>query len=200
LGVPPPMLPIVMEVNPVWLPGESKLSVSGELQRTAGGYEKVAAVVTYLLSWRRFSLTRWAGVTSSCQRLIRSLMIGLDYLCKMVFKDGNTYNLHGFKRVGYEVRRFAAVGSLGMWAIERFALELLEDDRLLLRASDLMNKLEKDTFSTNLISADVWSFVAEVVDRSGFDGCALRDVSLHSLVVGLGYLHMHTFGLLDANP
>jgi hypothetical protein len=200
LGVPPPMLPIVMEVNPVWLPGESKLSVSGELQRTAGGYEKVAAVVTYLLSWRRFSLTRWAGVTSSCQRLIRSLMIGLDYLCKMVFKDGNTYNLHGFKRVGYEVRRFAAVGSLGMWAIERFALELLEDDRLLLRASDLMNKLEKDTFSTNLISADVWSFVAEVVDRSGFDGCALRDMSLHSLVVGLGYLHMHTFGLLDAYP
>ena len=198
LGVSESLLPAVMEVNPVWLPGESKLSVSSE--QTAAGHEKVAAVVTYFMSWRRFSLTRWAGVTVSCQRLIRSLLIGLNDLCKMVFKDGNAYNLHGFKRVGNEARQFTAVGSLGVWAIERFALELLEDDRLLLRASSLRSKLERDACDTKMIPAGVWAAVAEVVDRPSIDCIALRDLSLHCLFVGLGYMHMHIFAHVGKYP
>jgi len=201
LGVPDDRLAIVLAVNPVWRPGAQTLSVSVELAHSNDRFEKVAAVIVFFLSWRRFSVTRWGGVTSACQRLIRSYLIGLDYLCMMVFNGGGSaYHLHGFKRIGPEVRTLAAVGSLGMWPLDRFALELLEDDRLLLRAKTLMPRLEQDATKTTLISSATWEAVAECIAQPCFGAHDLRDTTIHCMFTGLGYIHMHALRLLAEYP
>ena len=200
LGVPDAMVPIVMEVDPVWMADKSMLRVSRKLAGTANGLEKVRSVMTYFMSWRRFSLTRWGGVVSSCRRLVCSLLIGVDYLCKQVFRDGNSYHLHGYKRINSDVRRLAVIGSIGMQALERFALELLEDDRLLLRASELSNKLKRDAAMTQAVPAHVWQPLAECIGEPGFSSHHLRDRTLRCMLTAMGYVHMHVFRQLQEHP
>ena len=165
------------------------------------GRELIASLLSYYLSFRRFSLTRWAGVTVSCGKLLRSLLVGLDCIAQIVFQLGNAEKLHGFKRVTIDVRVFCAVGTISSQPCERLALELLEDDRLLLRAPTLADAVNKDATSVAEIHRDTWVALACCGQKSHpIDVDRLASLATQCVFTSLGYLHMHMWRHLREYP
>jgi hypothetical protein len=146
LGVPTPLIDWVLRVDPRWDPVSQLLRVSSELDGLLDGVQLVENVLTYFLRWRNFSDTRWAGVGPSARHLICSLAVGLEPLIKLVDANGkgnDRYYLSAAKtRMLPAVKKLAAIGALSSYPIESMSLELLEDDRWLLKAESLWSEAE----------------------------------------------------------
>ena len=75
-------------MDPRWDRVAQKLWVCSAVQDSHEGVDLVHNVVLFMLRWRDFSNTRWAGVGPSTRRIILSLAVGLEAMVQEVDRDG----------------------------------------------------------------------------------------------------------------
>ncbi len=99
---------------------------------------------------------------------MRSLAIGLDAIVKLVREDDamSMYDLNGFNRCDFEVRRYVGIASFSVRPAESLQLELLEDDRLLTRFDDIWRAFEEEVEYVVGLPSSVWKHVASIL---GYD-------------------------------
>jgi hypothetical protein len=141
LGVEADMLQEIAEVNPWWVQGQ--LHVNANLQRRTNMMEKVSAVVLYMFRWRKFVDTRFCAIGPSMRAVLCSLCVGLQQLVQMTRADAHStdYHLHGFARLCLSLKVYMVIASVASWVPDGLLFEVLEDERLVLRAAELQSVL-----------------------------------------------------------
>jgi hypothetical protein len=108
LGIPAVLIEWVLRVDPRWDRVAQKLWVCSAVQDSHEGVDLVHSVLLFMMRWRDFSNTRWAGVGPSTRRIILSLAVGLEAMVQEVERDGKAndrYYLSAAKtRLGSETK------------------------------------------------------------------------------------------------
>ena len=89
--------------------------------------------------------------------MIASHLVGVSSMAGILFRDThvNTEKLWGCKRYcSNEVLEWCAINCLACWPLERFSLQLLEDDRLFLHAPGHVSSFNVNIFCPSLIRPD----------------------------------------------
>jgi hypothetical protein len=207
LGVTKPdMLAAIMEVNPWWNSSQQILSVAGQLQLDPDGVTKIISVLQYCLQWINWSDTRWTKM-GSCSRLyLRSKAVGIDYLVRLVslgkHSSNDQYHIGGYERFdSFEVQRLLAIAAVSNYPMENFVLELLKDDRFMLRAAYLRGVLDRETQLVANLPNCCWDFLAELVTADAdFGGWELRHCTMRSMMVSLSYVEEQGYSQLNRLP
>ena len=120
--------------------------------------DKVSACGVYCMRWRRFSDTRWCGIGVAARGLLKSLSIGLESLVANTRADKRVsdYFLHGFSRLSQTVKRYVATAAAATRPGEAFLLEVLRDDRLSRRVSDVHGAFNEELLYLESLAQDVW--------------------------------------------
>ena len=109
LGIPAVLIEWVLRVDPRWDRVAQKLWVCSAVQDSHEGVDLVHSVLLFMMRWRDFSNTRWAGVGPSTRRIILSLAVGLEAMVQEVDRDGKAndrYYLSAAKtRLGSETTK-----------------------------------------------------------------------------------------------
>lgn len=168
LGIDVDWLDLVASLNPHWCDGQ--LMVSAAAQDDPLLVEHLSAVILHIWRWRKFSDTRWCGVGVSCRTLVASLVIGVDQVVAAALADPNSsnYHLHGFQRLTPVVRQHAVILGMASWPAEALQLDLLEDDRVALRAVALKEAFSEEMEWLQSVGQLAWARLcaARAVDSS----------------------------------
>jgi hypothetical protein len=108
----PTMVDTIMQVNPRWDVASQRLRVSSWVATDPKGRETLLLVLHHFCTWVRFTITRWATVSTAARLWVGSLLVGLDGWMSLCRADPNVsgYNLNGFWRgKDTEVRTYAVM-------------------------------------------------------------------------------------------
>ena len=201
LGVPSTMMDLMLWVNPHWHVGRQQLLVASYLEGDASAFAKVRFLVSFFLSWTKFSATRWAGVGHCCRKVVASQALGLDAMFKVVIADEGVqpYYTNGYKKATPEARLFVAVAAIAFYPAETVAIEILEDDRLILRQEELRLAMTEEMRYVSELPASTFEFIAEAA-CVGISASDFRTRVLRSMHVAGAYINRDVFSELDALP
>ena len=151
--------------------------------------------------FNKFSETRWAAVSATGRRWILGMVVGTPAIFKMCEADQNVHmsELGGFTRCSPEVRKYLALCGMGTIVANTVALELLRDDRWLLRAPEILEKASEEMNLLLSMPAFIWHAVARVCD-GGFDGRELKACALQVANISMAYIHRECVSVLSQEP
>lgn len=195
LGVPEHVLPAILRVSPCWIPERKVLSVSQDLEDEPTAAVLVENCLMFFLRWRKWSLTRWAGVRPAAQLLVCSLLIGVSYLVELVLKgeDCVAEKVRGFHRLDGRARLFACLAATFTGVVHTFETEMLEDDRFLRHAGGCWKGIVGRCGDLFDMEETTWQALADIVDRSDIDARGLRSSALHCAFTCIAYLYTTLF-------
>jgi hypothetical protein len=197
LGVPPAMLDFVMSVDPRFDLQANVLRVNRALEHAEGGVARVCSVVSFFLSWRNWSDTRWAGVGKSSRLLVSSLFVGIESLVAWVDRCGvnnDRFYLSASKtRLTSPVKKLLAIASLACYPADSISLALLEDDRFLMKAAELRQDMIEESEWVQQLPESFWDTVAGAIAEEGYTGRHLRSDALQAMRIAMAYLEKNMF-------
>ena len=199
LDIPLDMIDLFLEVHP-WYDG-TDLCVRTALASDKDVLAKVAACVMHCTRFSKFSETRWAGVLSTGRKFILGMLVGVPGIFRMCEGDANVHmaQLGGFARASPKVRRYLTLSGLGPIGAHTVALELLRDDRWLLRAEEIVAKAREELDELISLPTYFWDTVALVVD-CGWDARALKSATIQVANIAMGYIHRECVAMLYQEP
>eukprot|EP00974_Lingulodinium_polyedra_P038239 3664966-Lingulodinium_polyedra.AAC.1 len=155
------MLESIVAVDPRWHGKRARLLVRSCLQDSDDSIEHIESVVRYLLRWKNWSDTRWAGVGPAARLLLGSMCCGLEGIVAEVQANGANnerfYLTAARSRLEPAVKRYVAVAAFAAYPMEAFSLQLLEDDRWLLRARGMWEEIQCETDFLAKLPPAVWA-------------------------------------------
>ena len=198
LGVGPDYIDLFCEVRAWWRHG--RLEVNPELCSDPYGNDKIMACWVYCMRWRHFSESRWCGIGVAARGLLRSLSIGLESLVSdtRAGKAVSDFYLGGFGRLSSAVKSYLATAAAATRPAEAFLLEVLEDDRLGRRTSEVHGALNGELRYLEDIASDVWVAVAFVVGKPLSH--VVRHSALHAAHTSHAYITNKVFDELRQQP
>ena len=167
-------------------------------------YEKVVSLVHYALQWTKFSQTRWCACGVSSRRFLRSLSVGMDGLYTLCEADAQVsmYYLTGFTFATFQVRRFLAVAAVASYPSEAVLLEILKDDRVLSRTTELQALLEERLRYIEDLPVYCWTRLFRMLGptEDGYTINDLRHDTLHSAHISMAYVFSKLFYIVQIRP
>jgi hypothetical protein len=108
------------EMNIHWSDG--RLHVGSHYAETADFHSKVTGLISFFMTWRKATDTRWASIGECCRRLLATLVISVDGLLAGTMGDEQVckYHLNGYSRLSSDVRRFCIVACSVPYAVDGF--------------------------------------------------------------------------------
>jgi hypothetical protein len=187
LGVEANMLDDFVEINPWFRNGQ--LHVSRALEADSGKMETLSALLLYLFKFRAFTDSRWVTMGPSLRTVLASLAVGLEALVRISRADPKTtdYHLHGFDRLNAKHKEYFAVVSIVAWIPDSLQYELLTDERVALRASELQQTVSDEINWVHGLSDFTWGRLAELCS-SALTPHALKNSTLHAAHVSAAYI------------
>ena len=125
-----------------------KLLSSVDLREDDEAMQEACQCLRYLLRFTKFCESRWCTIGPACRALVAALSVGLEALVARIRKGeekASEWHLSGWDLLNDEVKRFCCVASVSCHAPEAVLLELMEDDRVLLRIAELEDCLMLET-------------------------------------------------------
>jgi hypothetical protein len=197
LDVEPALLDTFCSINPLWN-GKSlvcEVTWSEKLDALA----TIGMCVRYCLRFMDFSDTRWGKVGVVGRLFCRAWCVGLQRLYKLVVGDNDVsmYGISGFSRCNLDTRMYLVMAGLSVRAVEGFIVELLEDDRVARRYSELIEGIHIELEYLHTLTDYVWDVFGKIVDRTGH---RLRHLVLNGARKSIAYLHLEVFRHIQAYP
>ena len=198
LGIEPDWLDLFAEVRPYWSNGH--LHVNPALIGDDASMSKITSCWVYCMRWQHFTESRWCGIGAACRCVLRSLSIGLEDLVKETRsnKTVSDYFLGGFTRMTAQVKRYIAVASAGTRPAEAFALEVLEDDRVVRRKRELQAALNDELAYLEALDYDVWECLANAIGEAWHH--TVRHSALHAAHTSHAFVTQRLFRELERQP
>ena len=173
-------LDVLVELDLHW--DGTHLGVHNAWEGRRDCFQVVAVCVLYLFRWVSYSETRWIKGGRSGRLWLRSLLGGVEGV---------------FERA--KVRTFLVVASPCNYPMESLLLELLQDDRLLMRVGELKQVLLDEISYLDKLPDYFWRRAAACIEI-GFDYRDLRHLTLRGAHIGLAYAHMEIFVRIGQGP
>ena len=198
LDVEPSHIDLFVRVNPSW--DGSLLHVSASLLNDADAVSAVSTLITYTLKWTDFSETRWTKVGEAGRLYLRSLLTGIDGLVRLTEQSDAIckWHLAGYnKRSSASVRLYLAVAAAAARPTENMLLDILTDDRFLLRMDrcwDIVNDEHRYLLATPT------SYFETVGDVLGMNPIDYRSHVVEASLTSISYLHMDIWAPLSEAP
>ena len=156
------------------------------------------------LRWTNFSDTRWGGVGPSARHFVSSMHVGLQALVEIVDKEGVNNERHHLlavrTRLSTRVRKVAAVAALSSYAMEGVTMELLQDDRWLKRAPELLDEMQMDLQWLEGLPQITWEALATIVNDHEWTWPQAKHDVLMSCRTSLAYFHKEAVADLSRFP
>ena len=192
-GVGESVLALFVEVGAIWT--GSFLLVLSTLRGDPELCEKVSTCVAYCLRLVNFSLTRWVKGGRCGRFFIRSLLLGGEGLWKIACDDEAVmeYHLHLFAKASPKARKFLAILALSSFPAESMQLEVLIDDRLLLRATEYKQTIHVEMVKRLSPPLYIFERVSSVVNDPDDGAWELRHCVIRSALIACGYAYRGTF-------
>ena len=194
LGADTEMLERFEAVNPRWDAALDTMFATAALRHDPNGFEKVYQLLLYVLSWVKFSDTRFAAIGKCGRRWLLSVAMGLDNLFRQVQADRKVsrYYSNGYLRCKFEVRWWLSTAALAFYPTESMMLDILEDDRFYKRRDELLATLAEEMHYVNDLPLSTFK---AVVDAAGLPCTAdeLRSSVLQSMLISVGFCHKEAF-------
>ena len=200
LGLPERFVGEALALDILFDPDSEELRVHRDVQHMPDWDKRLQQFIWLCLRWKFFSDTRW-GEVGPCLRLFGlSMACGIEYLVRSQRKNSESdhTNIGGFDRLADPlVREYCAVGLFSSLPIEKQMLELLEDDRFLLRASEL-RRLQTDTVVwVHAVPTYVWESLAKLFFRGRIKAKTYQHMVGKALDSTVGYLYREAYKLLE---
>ena len=198
LDVPPKLIDLFLKVNPVWKDG--KLHCSALLSGDPDMVSAVTTVIHFCLHWVDFSETRWTKVGVCGRLFLRSLCIGVEKIQELACKHDAVckYHLAGFqKRCDASVKQYLAIAALSARPSEGMLLDLLEDDRFLLRHEACRQIIQEEHNYLVEAPAHLFAYVSAILN---VDCDWYMNSVLECSLTSIAYLHMDCFDRLEQAP
>ena len=105
---------------------------------------------------------------SSCRSQVASTLLGLNGLVSMIRADksASDYWIHNYQEYSHDARLYATVAAVVCNVADSVLLELLEDDRLALRALEVKAAMQEELDWIAEISPSTWAILAVLSKRS----------------------------------
>ena len=187
LDVEPSHLELFVQVNIVW--DGHRLHVSSSLLASQDAIDAVTTVVRYCLKWVDFSETRWVKVGSAGRLYLRSLLVGIDGLVQLTEQNDAIckWHLNGYRNYGSpDVRLYLATAALAARPSESVLVDLMEDDRYLLRHEHCWTILQDELQYLLTTPLFCYTTVAEALRVSPIE---YRSHVIETSLVSIAYLH-----------
>lgn len=199
LGVPADMLELFVEVNP-WFE-DGTLWVSGSLEGMPDLLDKVSGVIVFAWRWRRFVDSRWCSIGASSRSVVASLVLGLESIVAATRADEacTDYHLHGFGRISAPIKKYMILAAITSVVADGVLLEVLQDDRLLRRSTEVQQALADELSWVESIGTFVWGRLARLVG-AGVTGHGLRGDCLASANIVAAYIRRKVFQEMEQYP
>ena len=198
LDVHPKLIDLFVRVNPQWR--GDRLHCSASL---SGAPDMMTALTTCIhacMHWTDFSETRWTKVGVCARQFLKSLCIGIDKISHLAMGNDAVckWHLGGFhKKCSGPVRLYLATAALSARPTEAMLLELLEDDRFLLKHDRCLDALLLEHRFLEKAPAYFFETISAIVNVD----CDLYRASvLESSLTSISYLQMDIFGELSKAP
>ena len=168
--------------------------------------EKISALVHYGLQWQKFSQTRWCACGPSSRRFLLGLSVGMEGLYALCEADPNVsmYHLTGFTFADFQVRKFLVVSAVASYPSEAVLLEILKDDRVLRRATELQALMEEQVRYIEALPDYVWKRLFRLLGTCGNDAdythYDLRHDALESAHTSIAYVFSKLFYIIQIRP
>ena len=199
LGVDNEVAQFMANINLEWHDGglwvhESAGPITGKL------IEQVALCLVSLMSFPKFSDSRWVTLGMSCRALTASLAFGLERLLEFTRKDPSVsdYYLHGFDQLDDESVLYAMVAAISSPGADAMLCNILADDRLGLSCGELEQTIREQQAALEGVEAYTWSRLAPLV--GGLCPNELQDKCLHAFHVVQGYVQKKVFHAAKSYP
>jgi hypothetical protein len=187
LHVEPNMCDRLSEMDLHW--SGTHLVVNSDFENEAS-FNDVANSVLYLLTWCKFSDTRWAKVGACARKWIGSLAVGIDKIWAMAIADPHVSNYHlsGYSKASPDVRLLLAVAAFSSLPGESLLIDLFEDDRFLMNTNRLWGIVAEEVdYLESVVPMFVWDRVVALA-KLGVDGAGFRSKVIKVAHVTVGYL------------
>ena len=131
-----------------------------------------------VFKFKSFSDSRWVTMGGSSRTITAGRQLGLDTLVKMVRSDpkSSDYYIHGYAELTSEAQYYSTVAGMVCNIADALLLELLEDPRFALRASEVKAAVHEEADWLRSVDTWVWDRLALYID--GVSGDMLRSKSL----------------------
>lgn len=193
------MLDLFCQVDPWWDPELQQLQVRGSLELAEDTWNKVAVVVLYCRRWLNWSDTRWARSCRAGQFFARAWGTGLKAQVEACLANPAVghYTLEGAKKADERVVALLATAAAAALPFDNLCTQLLQDDRLILRAEELLQYVHAQMQEVLALPSIYWRRLAAMGGKQPHEH--LHTVSL-TMMVSFGYLWREVFADLLKAP
>ena len=199
LGVGADMLQEAAGINP-WL-CDGQLLISSKLKHDPNIIERVSGIVLYMFRWRKFVDSRFCTIGPSMRAVVCSLAVGLQQLVQITRDDckSTDYHLHGFGKISQHLKAYMVTSSVAAWVPDGVLYEIMEDERVCLRAVELQNTLLEELAWVDTVSEFTWKRLAHVVG-GGMSWAALRSSTAHACHLAGSFMDKKIFAFVQQWP
>ena len=167
-------------------------------------YDLVAEVSQLILEvfhFQKCTASRWCSLGVSCRVLLASLNLGLAELMHIVRSNSSTseYYTHNWSLLTQELLFFVAVAGLASFCTDALLYEMMEDDRLARRVSELEDCVAMEVNWVQQLPDLVWSRVQRSLGAE-CSATQLKSEVLQASLVAASYLHAKIFRVLGSLP
>ena len=170
--VPEKLLDLFVDLDPWWDYDLALLAISDDAEKDPELLSKLAIVILVSRRILQWSKTRWCRSGKAGRLLVRSFGTGLDSHVQYVINDKSFSNAYIGGYVEFatdEVRRMFAVLAFAAKPFERFVLQMLIDDRLLLHFTQYHAEVLGCIREILDMPSFMWGRVASVVRMTADD-------------------------------
>jgi hypothetical protein len=134
LGVDPDVTEELVELRVIYRSGN--LQVDAAFQDSIDLVDRLSACCLAVWRFVKFSDSRWITVGRSARTMVAAHLMGLQSVVEAVLRDPRQlkYHLNGYTKLGQSEREFLAQAALSPYPADSLLAELLEDDRVAIRA------------------------------------------------------------------
>jgi hypothetical protein len=163
LGIQSDVAETLAELGLRWANGH--LQVSERHKSSDSLIETVCSSMLVVFKWKKFTDSRWCTIGDACRALVASLTVGLEPMVKKLRADSKTsdWYLKGFSRLSEVTKKFAVVASVAANVCDGVLLELLQDDRVVLKLDVLQRAVTEEVQGIADLSDGIWSRLAAIV-------------------------------------
>ena len=150
--------------------------------------QRLTGVALYIWRFKQFTESRWTTVGDSCRTLCAAISMGLFGLLTYIRAQPKTseYYIHGVDRLTTQVKAFAGVAAIAAYVPDGFLRELLEDDRVVRRRTELEEGLVGELGYVALLSISVWERLSSVLGGAG--PVQMRSDAIRAVNVAAAYI------------
>lgn len=165
----------------------------------AGAVGQIVDIVMAVFTFRSFTDSRWCTIGGACRTLIASLSLGLENVIGRIRADKacSDYYIGGFARLSPHVLKYAATAAASAHVSDAVLAELLEDDRLAVRAPYLVSLMREEMDYLQLLSPTFWHLLSAA---SNCPTDELKDSVFKAAHVQCAFFHMRAIKMALQYP